>query len=396
MSKRIHTIVLTGGPCAGKTSSLAAIMDHFTNLGHKVIVVPESATTLLTAGISPNGPSKNVGFQTLLMQTQIETEKRFYDFAKKEKGWNKVLLIFDRGRLDGAAYSSEDDWKAVLKRFSKSPVVEYDGVIHLRSVACSDPVLYTEIYKSNPVRTESTPRAAIEADQRTELAWLGHRGFSIVTNYGSASEKARATVAAIASVIGEPVPLEIESKFLIDPLSIETLKSHGIAYRQFEITQYYFPEEKSGEECRIRRSRSKETGEAKYYLTQKVGYGHVRQEIESLISKEEFLALLEKIVEVSSGTPARIKKLRTVFIFRDQVFEVDSYLEMPNILSPLDKKMILEVETRSLAKRFRFPDFLKVDRDVTGQKWYSNFSLAKAVRQEELSLVLKRLANEVH
>lgn len=32
----IKRIVLTGGPCAGKTTALVKVIEHFTSLGYKV------------------------------------------------------------------------------------------------------------------------------------------------------------------------------------------------------------------------------------------------------------------------------------------------------------------------------------------------------------------------
>ena len=40
----IKRIVLTGGPCAGKTTALVRIIEHFSNLGFKVFTVPEVPT----------------------------------------------------------------------------------------------------------------------------------------------------------------------------------------------------------------------------------------------------------------------------------------------------------------------------------------------------------------
>jgi len=37
-------ILLTGGPCAGKTTAIADITQDLTQLGYKVLVVPEAAT----------------------------------------------------------------------------------------------------------------------------------------------------------------------------------------------------------------------------------------------------------------------------------------------------------------------------------------------------------------
>lgn len=47
-SQKIYTVLLTGGPCGGKTSALAALQDEITRRGLHTIVVPESATTVTT------------------------------------------------------------------------------------------------------------------------------------------------------------------------------------------------------------------------------------------------------------------------------------------------------------------------------------------------------------
>ena len=46
----ITRILLTGGPCAGKTTALAAITQDLTQLGYKVLVVPEAATMIMKGG----------------------------------------------------------------------------------------------------------------------------------------------------------------------------------------------------------------------------------------------------------------------------------------------------------------------------------------------------------
>lgn len=39
--KDIKRIVLTGGPCAGKTTALVRVIEHFSGLGYKVFTIPE-------------------------------------------------------------------------------------------------------------------------------------------------------------------------------------------------------------------------------------------------------------------------------------------------------------------------------------------------------------------
>ena len=46
----IVRICMTGGPCAGKTTAIASIKQDLTQLGMKVLVVPEAATALMNGG----------------------------------------------------------------------------------------------------------------------------------------------------------------------------------------------------------------------------------------------------------------------------------------------------------------------------------------------------------
>ena len=49
----ITKIVLTGGPCAGKTTAMSRIQTHFTKMGYTVLFIPETATELITGGVAP-------------------------------------------------------------------------------------------------------------------------------------------------------------------------------------------------------------------------------------------------------------------------------------------------------------------------------------------------------
>ena len=49
----ITKIVITGGPCAGKTTAMSWIQSNFTKLGYTVLFVPETATELITGGVAP-------------------------------------------------------------------------------------------------------------------------------------------------------------------------------------------------------------------------------------------------------------------------------------------------------------------------------------------------------
>jgi nucleoside-triphosphatase THEP1 len=46
----IKKIVLTGGPCAGKTTALVRVTEYFSNIGYKVFTVPEVPTMITQSG----------------------------------------------------------------------------------------------------------------------------------------------------------------------------------------------------------------------------------------------------------------------------------------------------------------------------------------------------------
>ena len=68
----VKKIVLTGGPCAGKTTALAKIEQDLISLGYKVFVVGESATELIKSGVRPFGDKclNLVEFQKIIMLYQ--------------------------------------------------------------------------------------------------------------------------------------------------------------------------------------------------------------------------------------------------------------------------------------------------------------------------------------
>ena len=68
----IVRICITGGPCAGKTTAMADIKQDLTQLGVKVLMVPEAATILMKGGafIVSTGftESECLNFQRCLMR----------------------------------------------------------------------------------------------------------------------------------------------------------------------------------------------------------------------------------------------------------------------------------------------------------------------------------------
>jgi len=47
---KVFRILLTGGPCAGKTTSLAKLQEQLDSKGFRVYCVPEAATLMMKGG----------------------------------------------------------------------------------------------------------------------------------------------------------------------------------------------------------------------------------------------------------------------------------------------------------------------------------------------------------
>lgn len=77
---QITKIVLTGGPCAGKTTALAKIVQYFTYRGFAVYTQPEAATMFNQAGVNFLTDNKSLFFESekQLLSYQLHTEECFH------------------------------------------------------------------------------------------------------------------------------------------------------------------------------------------------------------------------------------------------------------------------------------------------------------------------------
>ena len=118
----VYRIVLTGGPCAGKTTALARLSGFLSERGFRVFTVPEMATMLFVNGASiadlvKHGDPAVMAFQRAVIDSQLAVEDAFGRVAAAT-GSPSVLLC-DRGVLDGAAYMRRDLWKDLME--AKAP-----------------------------------------------------------------------------------------------------------------------------------------------------------------------------------------------------------------------------------------------------------------------------------
>uniref|UniRef100_A0A914RFN4 NadR/Ttd14 AAA domain-containing protein n=1 Tax=Parascaris equorum TaxID=6256 RepID=A0A914RFN4_PAREQ len=80
--RRMYKVVLTGGPCGGKTTGQDRLRTFFEGLGWKVYTVPETATILLGGGVKFSELTRDqaYAFQRDLLVTMLQIESvPYYD-----------------------------------------------------------------------------------------------------------------------------------------------------------------------------------------------------------------------------------------------------------------------------------------------------------------------------
>ena len=359
--QQLVKIVITGGPCAGKSTAMSWIQNHFSEKGWTVLFVPETATEFISGGVAPWTCGTNAEYQVVQMTLQREKE-RLFEQAARTMPKDKILIVCDRGELDNRAYMNDEETEWVLERIGANEVElrdSYDAVFHLVTAAKGAEEFYTTA--NNTARIE-TVEQAVALDDKIIAAWTGHPHFRVIDNETDFEDKMKRLMKEIASFLGGPQPYEIERKFLIEYPDLEWLNSLPNC-RRIDVIQTYLtaPE---GEERRIRQRGC--DGHYLYFMTTKRGSGLKRVEVEKRLTKDEYLiALMETDV---SRRP--IRKTRYCLTWGIHYFEIDVYPFWQD-------KAIVEIELTDENEAIEFPPQLHVIREVTDDPDYKNAHLAE-------------------
>ncbi len=165
-----------------------------------------------------------------------------------------------------------------------------------------------------------------------------------------------------------PNVIEIERKYIIMKPEVESLCCFS-SYTVSEITQTYL----NSDDGSTRRVRKRDYGDRIAYTeTRKIRIDKISsEELEREISEEEYLSLLGNAREDS----APVRKTRHTFEYMGHTVEIDIY--------PLWKNTcIMETELESRDEEVSYPEFIKIVREVTGDKRYSNAAMAKEFPEE--------------
>lgn len=360
----IKKIVLTGGPCAGKTTALVKITEYFSGFGYKVFNVPEVPTIYSTAGWNYLTPNRDLYYQgeRAILETQLALENQFMKLA--EVCSKPVLIVCDRGAMDISAYIKPEEWEEITQMVgsdSESLRKRYDAVLHLVSAADGAEQYYTTA--TNATRYEKADeeglRLARELDKKVINAWSGHSHLRVINNHDDFNAKLSRVIQEISNVLGLPLPVEKERLYKVEvigeiPGAIES-----------QITQTYLVAE-PGCEVRLRRREWSRGKVVNVHRSKKQISETQVIETERQVDNN----LYEQMLQQADPYRSTIKKRRQSFIWMGQHFEIDTFLEPVSDLVILQSKGVAEQES------VKFPPFVKVLEDVTGNVRYYNYHIA--------------------
>lgn len=357
----LSKIVITGGPCAGKTTAMSWIQNAFTQKGYVVLFIGETATEFIRGGVAPWTCGSNLDYQKCQMRLQMEKERLFEQAARSMKA-DKILLVCDRGLLDNKAYMNEAELQAVLDDIGSNEVElrdSYDAVFHLTSAAKGAEQFYTTA--NNAARTETVEQARA-LDDKLIASWMGHPYFRVIDNATEFSVKMRRLIGEIASYLGEEAPYKTQRKFLIrfpDLKQVEAIQ--GV--NRVEIIQTYL-RSSNGKELRIR-----QRGSGGHYIYYQKMFRNPDDpqmvNIERRLDKDEYLKLLME----ADPSMRQIRKTRYCFTYRNRYFELDVY--------PFWKdKAVLKVPLREEDQEIVVPGFIDLLEEITDDERFSNLALA--------------------
>lgn len=372
----IYRVVLTGGPCGGKTTCQSRLTDFFEGLGWKVYRPPETATLLLGGGVkwSEMTPVQAAQFQKHLLLTMLQIEETFFTLAEGHVD-KPVLVICDRGALDASAFVPKEEWEEILSEIGRTNVElrdqRYQHVIHVVSASHGAEEFYQT--ENNSTRKEGLELAR-HLDQRAQEAWVGHPYFDVIDNSTDFEHKIRRVIECVCNRVGVDYQDRLgagskKRRFVVKGVP----KDIPVKLSTFEVVHKYLMTSDSSQ-ARIR-MRTQDGHSSYTYTTRRTLGSGERIETRLNVSLREYQAL-ESQADPMHHT---VFKTRHCFLWHDQYFQLDIYKEPCN-----DRcKGLVFLEFFSSKAEPEFPDFLEVVREVTSVPEFSMYNLSRA--EESLS-----------
>ncbi|KAL7294000.1 hypothetical protein TKK_0012573 [Trichogramma kaykai] len=373
--KRVYKLVLTGGPCGGKTTGQTRICTFFENLGWKVFRVPETATVLLSGGIkfSDLNAEQAFKFQESLLKTMLQIENTFFELGTSMN--RNCLIICDRGAMDASAFISKEKWELMMASNGWNSVelrdTRYNHIIHMVSAANGAEQFYST--EDHACRTEGLGLAR-ELDYKAASAWVGHPYFDVIDNSQDFESKICRMIECVCQKLGIDTGDRLQAssrkvKFLVKgPLPPD---EEFPPFQDFDVVHNYLQSNNPKTQARLRKRGQK--GHWSYIHTlRRPKINDQVVEVKTQLTHRDYLNMLAQ----RDDSHFTIFKRRRCFLINNQYFQLDIYRE------PCHKRcnglMLLETYTALPSDKLMniLPQILTIEKEVTGNPDYSMFNLS--------------------
>jgi predicted ATPase len=360
--------VLTGGPCAGKSTSLGSLQARLLTAGFNVYCVPEAATLLVNGGLTWTDMTEDKAtlYQLALLRTQIALEDAFLDIAKASS--KPAVILCDRGTMDGRAYCSETAWQRIMDlggyTVEQLRDERYDAVIHMVTAAIGAESFYN---LENTARTETIEQARA-IDEVLRQKYVGHPKLKIVNNDTPFQEKVDKVWTFISELIGSGKPKTCYRRYLLS--KCPTDKDITVPFERVEL-RITILQQSVLEDIHLLIRRKQ--GKAMYFTYQNISRNNgEKQRVEHRLTQKEYRSLALQ----AHATHIPIVKENLSFTYAEHYFELGVFQDPAEWRG----KAVLYVETdKSPEDVLRcMPPFISIEREVTKDDEFSSYTISSS------------------
>jgi len=363
-SKPLYIFVLTGGPCAGKTTAMARVSNYFRQRGFTVYTVPEAATIMMSNGATfadLDTDEKELTFQACLLKTQMNLEDLFVRMSSTTD--KPCILLCDRGTMDGRAYIPPDTWDRMMLRAGYDYINlrdrRYNAVFHLVTAANAAEKYYT--LENNNVRLETVEEARA-VDLRLQEAWIGHSNVVVFDNSTGFEDKMQRLISTTSQLVGLSTGTKKQFvKYLLEG----EVKTVPVRFEKFEVEKVYLHlEGLADKEYCFQRKRA-QGALCSYQLTTVKKKQGTKIETKRLIRGREYAYNYSSLADSSRKI---VHQRRITFLYEGLYYEIYHYIN--------ENLTVLNCQVDEYIKEIKLPPFLKVVREITDEPKYSSYYLS--------------------
>lgn len=363
-------IVITGGPCSGKTEIINYLVENLENRGYFVFVCKDTIKELELNGIKKDTYITDRDFQNILLDRQIEKE-HFYNTLEYFYPSDKLVILYEKGIMDiGNLIDNVYIFEKMLNERDLTflKVYEnYDCVIHLVTAANGSEKGYLwhsldSINYDKTIDRTISPKEAIKIDKQILDLWENHKDIVVVDNTNDFKDKKTNVLNEVYKRLGQPLYKNNIRKFLVKKPNKIDLPKLSNYYKKDIIVTYL----KNKDIVRV----------VKQIKTRGVNYSFIYQEYNKdnlqyisskYITEREYISLLLDADIIKH----QIIKEQYCFIWNGLYYEL-------NVYSFCDDYAIIEMELESEISQdnIKFPPLVLI-KEITEDLNYNEFNLAK-------------------